>query len=465
MKKLNNTYIDSLLTKILNETIQERADELASKITDKGKKSKKFPDLTGDGEITYADILKGRGVEIEEGSEVCEQCGGSMNEGICEQCSTESMEEGLYDVSGKFPKHQSFDYVQEEDEENIDFEMMGVDDDNDPLDRIERFCNTESEDYSEQTCKFHKSMVTEKLHGGQKFLDKNKNKRLDTDDFRLLRKSKKRQTDEEVEEGNAFTGALSKAKEEGKHNFTVDGKKFKVKESIKLTETEMIDLIERIVKEDNLKVTTKPKGMVTYEKAFKGSGKENNDYLKSVTKKMKDYLKDGSKGEYSMEPKIFPKGNGELAKMDKMAYVPDEPTKEYTDNFTAAGLENLVYDEIHPNEEWVNDNIEGSSRTGNNPKWANTGESDVNKKRNKIRKDNLLGAVKQMAYNKAPQPVVDDTGKGVQGKFEKNFGKDAGKKSTKILNKLEYVEEKEKKQINEEFERMKNLISYNQKTQ
>jgi hypothetical protein len=56
-------------------------------------------------------------------------------------------------------------------------------------------------------------------------------------------------TDEEVEEGNAFTGALANAKKEGDKTFEVDGKKFNVKESVKLTENEMIDLIERIVKE------------------------------------------------------------------------------------------------------------------------------------------------------------------------------------------------------------------------
>ena len=49
------------------------------------------------------------------------------------------------------------------------------------------------------------------------------------------------------------------------------------------------------------------------------SKKQNDDYISSVVKKMKDYLKDGSKGKYDMEPKHFPKGNGELAKMDKMA--------------------------------------------------------------------------------------------------------------------------------------------------
>ena len=32
----------------------------------KKKKKKDFPDLTGDGKVTYADILKGRGVELDE---------------------------------------------------------------------------------------------------------------------------------------------------------------------------------------------------------------------------------------------------------------------------------------------------------------------------------------------------------------------------------------------------------------
>jgi hypothetical protein len=265
------------------------------------------------------------------------------------------------------------------------------------------------------------------------------------------KKSKKMETDEEVEEGNAFTGALANAKKEGDKTFEVDGKKFNVKESVKLTENEMIDLIERIVKEEKLKATAKPKGLATYEKAHKGSGNENEDYLKSVTKKMKDYLKDGSKGDYDTNPKIFPKGNGELAKMDKKAYVPSDAVKDYTDNFTAAGLENLDYDEIQPNEEWVSDNIVGSSKTGNNPKWANTGESDVNKKRNEIRKNNYLAKLKRKAYNKAPQPTVID--------------KSGDNKGTNILTKLESVEEKNQNKINEEFDRMKNLISYNQKTQ
>jgi hypothetical protein len=227
------------------------------------------------------------------------------------------------------------------------------------------------------------------------------------------------------------------------------------KESVKLTENQMIELIEKVImeqsKEKNIKSMGTPKGLDKQIQVHKKSGKENDDYLKSVTKKMTEYLKDGSKGEYSTEPKIFPKGNGELSKMSKKAYIPSGAVEEYTDNLTAAGQENLVYDEINPNEEWITDNIEGSSRTGNNPEWANTGESDVNKKRNTIRKKNILGQIKKKAYNKAPQPTVND-----------NAGEDEG---SKLMAKLESLEPKQSKQISEEFDRMKSLITYKGKTQ
>jgi hypothetical protein len=312
-----------------------------------------------------------------------------------------------------------------------------------------------------------KEEIKEKLHGKQKMLDKNKNNKIDSEDFKLLRKKKsKSEVEEEMEEGNEFSGTLSKAKEKGKKEFTVGGKTYPVKESIeyiitdnrgeklKLTENEMVDLIELIINEQKLKglkTIGKPKGLTVYEKAHKGSGKENDDYLKSVNKKMKDYLKDGSKGEYSMEPKIFPMGNGQLAKMSKKAYVPSDAVKDYVDNFTAASLENLDYDGIEPNDEWVSDLVKGSSRTGNNPKWVNAVETGVNDKRDKIRKDNLLGKAKRKAYNKAPQPIVTD-----------KTGEDEG---DKILRQLESLDSKNHKLVNEEFDRMKQLLSYNRKTQ
>jgi hypothetical protein len=174
---------------------------------------------------------------------------------------------------------------------------------------------------------------------------------------------------------------------------------------------------------------------------------------------MKDYLKKGSKGSYEMNPKSFPKGNGEIEKMQKMAYVPSDTAQEYIDNFTAAGLENISYDEIHPNEDWVSANLVGSSKTGNNPEWANAVETGVGEKRNKIRKNNLLGKVKKAAYQKDDQPVrIDrsggDLGDTVDNLMKKYSGK---KKVTK--------ESLEEKKILTDIDKMRKLIGYKEKTQ
>jgi hypothetical protein len=172
---------------------------------------------------------------------------------------------------------------------------------------------------------------------------------------------------------------------------------------------------------------------------------------------MKDYMKDGSKESFTMEPKHFPMGNGEIEEMDKMAYVPSDSVAEYVENFTAAALENIEYDEFAPNKEWVEDNVLGSSRTGNNPKWANAVETPTNKRRNEIREKNLLGQIKKKAYNKSPQPIVKD--------------RPGSDDASDLLNKVESGEKRSKrsskksKKINEDLERIGNLISYGRKTQ
>ena len=505
MKNTNNKYLDNLVAKLVKETLEERADELTTKINELGGMDDGHPKF---GKLNLSkmsdedlDSLMNSNVkdeddafqydgdtdnefddeeELDESSEVCEECGsGLMSEGECMECGYNQMEEGIdneEDLNGKF------DYVEEE----VDFE-----------DEEETEDETESED--KEACKYHMDNFGPEDERTQQFCGSNKIG-LDKYKFSMNERLKRRKNKKiETDEGNAFTGALSKARKTGDEDFEVDGKKFETKEgkmterlkggqknidknkngkidsedfkmlrkgetkegkkSIKLSESEMIDLIEKLVREEkaseqqtkNIKSSGKPKGLAKYEQIHTKDGKENNEYLKSVTKKMKDYLKDGSKGDFDMNPKMFPKGNGELAKMEKKAYIPSTAVEDYVDNFTAAALENLDYDEIHPNEEWVTDNIEGSSRTGNNPEWANTGESDVNKKRNKIRKDNMLAKLKRKAYNKSPQPVVSD-----------NAGEDKG---SAIMAKLESTEPKQAKQINEEFDRMKSLIGYNQKTQ
>ena len=382
------------------------------------------------------------------------------------------------------------------------------------------------------------SMANEELHGGQKKLDKNKNGKLDSDDFKMLRKDKKDKprtpagfehgeivsgdvdedevdsqwmadetlakneplyrgtkfVDEaEMEEysfgdtatdddlgyndmlpsakyekeiktphkvknvGDKYQRKVSKEFSEGEGfpDLSGDGKVtkkdvllgrgVKLKESLQLTEDELVELIENIVKEQTEVKET--------NSSLKKSKTENDDYIKSVTKKMKEYLKDASKGEYDMNPEQFPKGNGELAKMAKKAYTPSGAVEDYIENFAySPGMENLQYDEIKPNEDWMEKTIEGSSMTGNG-KGGNAIDTGLGKKINNKRKKNLYGVEKNRSYNRVPQPV-DNAGE-VKGADKLND----------MFKTLGESDEKKTKLINEEMEKMKHLLGYKKKTQ
>lgn len=367
----------------------------------------------------------------------------------------------------------------------------------------------------------------------------------------------------ETEEGNAFTGALAKAKESGDDSFEVDGKKYSVKEardkfdgrkskvigvysnikkqremkedddkwiqktdmkkgalhkklgvpegdkipqaklkslkkelmkkaegdkklsaadskllkqvnlaltlkgikeetkSLKLTEEELIDLIENIVNEqivkdkqqkDNIS-KVKPIGLKKTEKVLDADEDENEDYAKLVTKKISDYLKTGSKGKFEENPTTFPKGNGELGEMKKKAYKASPAVDEYIRDFAYPGLENTKYDEIKPNEQWLTDNLEGTSKTGNNPKWANAVDTGLGKKFNEKRKKNAYQKEKDKSYNRVTQPV--DTAGEHDGESSVNA----------MFKKLESTSDKKEKLVNEDISKMKDLIGYNRKTQ
>lgn len=417
MKTLKN-YIDSVVNKVLRESLEEKADEIIDKIKSNVTEE---DDMDGFEELEFDE-------EYMNESE-CSECGGMMREGECSECGYKM--EGIYEA---------------------DF---------DPMEKLERVCNEESDQYDEEACKSHKkyakSEMTERLYGNQGEIDFNKNKIIDREDFKLLRKSKKGET----KEGKKFPDLSGDGKVTRKdilmgRGVKLDGKK-KQNESVKLTEEEMIDLIERIVNEekDNIRKQSNPPGVSTTKKNLDKSKKENDDYIKSVTKKMKEYLKDGSKGDFDFEPKIFPKGNGELGEMKKKTYKPTKEVEEYIENFSSAGQENLVFDEIHPNEEKMDEYMEGSSKAGNNPKWANAVETDVNKRRNKVRKRNLLGVLKKKeGYNRQAQPVYD---------YKKDSEEE--KDVARIFQALESTEDKKEKLIKEDIEKMNHLLGYNKKTQ
>lgn len=236
-----------------------------------------------------------------------------------------------------------------------------------------------------------------------------------------------------------------------------------IKESrntLKLSESELVDLIESIVLEqkdiekvkDNIK-TKVPYGLSVTEKNLKQSKKFSDENTKSVSKKMKEYSENGSNESFEMNPKHFPKNNGQLKKMAKKAYTPSKAVEEYLENLAYPSNLNLDYDEIKPNDEWLEKNLVGSPETGNDNSWANAEDTGLGEKFNKIRKNNLYSKEKKRSYNRVTQPV-DEAG---EGEGEKSLDK--------MFNQLESKNDKKSKVINEEIGRMKQMFNYKQKTQ
>ena len=280
--------------------------------------------------------------------------------------------------------------------------------------------------------------------------------------------------EKELEEGNAFSEARCEAICSGEKSFKLDGKEYKVtdvdmsdkkacgcksvkesKKNIKLTESELVELIERIVNEE--KVVTQN----ILNKNLKASKDENEQNLKDVQKKMEDYMKDMGQ-EYEPEAKKYPSGNKIMNRQaednktvkdgKKKMYTPSEAVEEYIDQIArSGGMENLDYDQIKPNDEWLEMNIEGSSKTGNSQEYANAIPTDVNKSVNRRRKMNILAKLKRDSYQKSSQPVYDMAGESTH--MEKMLGLE------------ESVNDKQKVKIDEDIQRIKSFIGYNSKTQ
>ena len=118
--------------------------------------------------------------------------------------------------------------------------------------------------------------ISESLKGGQKNLDKNKNGKLDSDDFKRLRdkvdeatvdedmiKAKKADAkkDDDMEEGNEFSGALDAAKDAGKKEFKVGDKTYPVKEA-KGSKPDFLDMDKDGDKKEPMKKAVKDKEKV-----------------------------------------------------------------------------------------------------------------------------------------------------------------------------------------------------------
>lgn len=276
--------------------------------------------------------------------------------------------------------------------------------------------------------------------------------------------------DTEMEEGNAFTEKLKQTKK---------GEKFKLgdktytdtsdleesysysitfgEDVLKLTEEELVSMIEELVVEQK----AKSKGMVEYDRVHAKDSNINKEANKASFKKMKDYVKSGSKGSFEENPKHFPKGNGELAKMDKKAYIPSDAVDEYVADFAYPGMTNLTFDEIKPDDKKIEKYLKGDSTTGNSSEYANAVETEVGERFLKNYKDNAYGEEqKNVSYKRQNQPV-DIAG---ENKGAKTYKKTKGQKALDKLSENVVKEEKENI-LSEEMLRMKQMIGYNKKSQ
>ena len=411
-------HIDDIVSKVLSEQVALKAEEILSMANEELHGGQKELDKNKNGKLDSEDFKMLRKDKKEKprtpaGFEHGEIVSGDVDEDWeDDQWSADEM------LAKKEPLYRGTKFVDESEIEEYSFGDTATDDDlgyNDML---------PSAEYEKEIKTPHKVKNV-----GDKY----------------QRKVSKEFSEEDAMEGNEFSGARAEAIKNGKKSFEVDGKTYPVKESVQLTEDELVDLIENIVREQTEVKET--------NSSLKKSKTENNDYIKSVTKKMKEYLKDASKGEYDMNPEQFPKGNGELAKMAKKAYTPSGAVEEYIENFAySPGMENLQYDEIKPNEEWMEKTIEGSSMTGNG-KGGNAIDTGLGKKINTKRKNNLYGAEKNRSYNRVPQPVD-------------NAGEEKGAdKLNNMFKKLGESDEKKAKLINEDMEKIKHLLGYKKKTQ
>jgi hypothetical protein len=256
-----------------------------------------------------------------------------------------------------------------------------------------------------------KKNIDEKLTGKQHKIDKNKNGKIDAEDFKLLKKGKK---------------------------------------SFKMNEDQLVSFIEEIINEANEgNLTKKAHTSTILDKSRNKSKSEANEYIVSVGKKMNEYLKTGSNTKYNPKPDIFPKSNGQLKKMETKAFRMDDAENEFIENLAqVGGMENLVYDEIDPDDKWLSDNIEGTSRTGNSKDWANAEKTEVNDKMNKKRKNNYYALEKERAYQKS-QDVHLVKDEKPRPSFIKKMKESIDKNPILV----------------EEFNKMQNLINYNKKTQ
>ena len=214
------------------------------------------------------------------------------------------------------------------------------------------------------------------------------------------------------------------------------------KKTVRLSESELTKLIVKMVSESI-------PGLDAAKKSHNESGKENQEYLASVDKKMKDYLSfDGN------DNPEFPKaiGKGEKVARKNTPEQEDEIAKNY------AGLENLEYD-IEPSEQFkkrLKMAIEGDTLMGNGKVTEPAS----------IKPSNGAEKGKEAKEKEGNHIQTPETAK----KIEKQVKDREEDKKNRVLYPKEKVPVNESKVnfstvLDAEIKKMKNISEYNKKTQ
>lgn len=202
------------------------------------------------------------------------------------------------------------------------------------------------------------------------------------------------------------------------------------KSIITLSEAEMAKLLKRIIYEAAGKTMD-----ATTAKTIEDSGTQNNEALKAVEKKIKDYL--NFKGNDNPE---FPHQIG--VESDKMARKNTDEQDQVVDDNRGRGPQDLDYDNSDPNTgeppkkftERLKMSLKGDSKMGNSQDALNVVKTDTGEK--------ILKNMERRKENFKKEPIYPKEQVPMQTKTEEDM-----------------------RPINEDIQKMKHLLGYNEKTQ
>jgi hypothetical protein len=259
--------------------------------------------------------------------------------------------------------------------------------------------------------------MDEKLYGNQDKLDVDNDGEIDASDLSALRKGDHNEEEGDCMEcGDGYMEEGNTCEECGKEICECGGGMYE--SSIKLNESELISLIAKIVNESF-------PGAEKYNTVHKDSGKQNSDALSDVEQKIKNFL--------SFDDNDNPEFPNQIGGEVKARRADEDEADEVALN-RGGGLEDLAYD-IEPSEEAKERHkkaLTGHTTMGNSQDAANVIPSKLGEKMIKKVKRKKEAIEAAPMYGKDPQP------------------------STIV---------KESKLVSEEILRMKQMASYNKKTQ